>query len=263
MNNMQVISRAEAKAAGLTRYFTGKPCKNGHLSARVASNAQCLECARLYQFSVRSRDPAAYNSKYRARRASNSDKINAQRRVRRAASVEKYQALGRADYAAHAEKRRAGANARRLANLDEFRSQDRARYAASLEKRRESNRKYRESNREALKSYRRAKYAENPVPAMAYAKLRRSAKKQAVPPWFSELDALVWDESADLIERRRAATGIDWHADHMIPLRSKTVCGLHTWNNCQVIPASLNLRKKNKLILTDPGEWVGFTAVRS
>jgi hypothetical protein len=30
----EIISRKEAKAAGLTRYFTGKPCKRGHVVER-------------------------------------------------------------------------------------------------------------------------------------------------------------------------------------------------------------------------------------
>jgi hypothetical protein len=30
----EIISRAEAKARGLTRYFTGKPCKYGHIAER-------------------------------------------------------------------------------------------------------------------------------------------------------------------------------------------------------------------------------------
>jgi len=43
---MQVISRAEAKAKGLKRYFTGKPCKHGHVAERVVVNATCVECER-------------------------------------------------------------------------------------------------------------------------------------------------------------------------------------------------------------------------
>lgn len=41
---MKVISRAEAKRRGLSVYFTGKPCKHGHLSERYLSGA-CRECA--------------------------------------------------------------------------------------------------------------------------------------------------------------------------------------------------------------------------
>lgn len=41
-----VISRAEAKKQGLPRYFTGKPCKHGHVSERATHNGLCLECKR-------------------------------------------------------------------------------------------------------------------------------------------------------------------------------------------------------------------------
>lgn len=29
------------------RYFTGKPCKNGHITERAAANGGCMECHRL------------------------------------------------------------------------------------------------------------------------------------------------------------------------------------------------------------------------
>jgi len=43
---MQIISRAEAKAKGLKRYFTGKPCKHGHVAERQVYNATCVVCER-------------------------------------------------------------------------------------------------------------------------------------------------------------------------------------------------------------------------
>jgi hypothetical protein len=46
---MDVISRREAKSRGLKRYFTGKPCKNGHVTERVVGKHMCMECARLKQ----------------------------------------------------------------------------------------------------------------------------------------------------------------------------------------------------------------------
>lgn len=61
-----------------------------------------------------------------------------------------------------------------------------------------------------------------------------------------------------MARQRQAATGIDWHADHMIPLSAKKAQGLHTWNNCQVIPQKLNNWKHNKLVLTEPLEWLKF-----
>lgn len=44
------MERAEALAKGLTRYSTGKPCLNGHLSERNTKSGNCLECKRLESF---------------------------------------------------------------------------------------------------------------------------------------------------------------------------------------------------------------------
>ena len=38
------ISRAQAKEQGL--YFTGKPCKHGHVDLRQVSSESCMECLR-------------------------------------------------------------------------------------------------------------------------------------------------------------------------------------------------------------------------
>lgn len=44
----QVISRSEAIARGLKTYYTGKPCKHGHIAGRyVSANSACMECQRL------------------------------------------------------------------------------------------------------------------------------------------------------------------------------------------------------------------------
>ena len=42
---MKIISRKEAKAQGLKRYFTGKPCKYGHVAERTVSSRECLKCS--------------------------------------------------------------------------------------------------------------------------------------------------------------------------------------------------------------------------
>ena len=44
---MEIISRAEAKACGLIRFFTGVPCKHGHTCERFVSSKGCLICNRL------------------------------------------------------------------------------------------------------------------------------------------------------------------------------------------------------------------------
>lgn len=41
---MEIITKEEAKAQGLKRYFTGKPCKHGHLAERLVSQERCVVC---------------------------------------------------------------------------------------------------------------------------------------------------------------------------------------------------------------------------
>jgi len=42
---MLIIDRHEAKAQGLLKYFTGKPCLRGHVSQRWVTSGKCCECA--------------------------------------------------------------------------------------------------------------------------------------------------------------------------------------------------------------------------
>lgn len=49
---MDLISREVAKATGVLRYFTGKPCRNGHVSERYTAYGGCVQCCK-----VRAADP--------------------------------------------------------------------------------------------------------------------------------------------------------------------------------------------------------------
>jgi hypothetical protein len=42
----EIISRKEARALGLKRYFTGKPCCHGHVDERYVAAGLCAECSR-------------------------------------------------------------------------------------------------------------------------------------------------------------------------------------------------------------------------
>jgi 5-methylcytosine-specific restriction endonuclease McrA len=44
-----IISRNEARERDLIRYYTGKPCKRGHLAERFTSSANCVECIVKYR----------------------------------------------------------------------------------------------------------------------------------------------------------------------------------------------------------------------
>lgn len=46
---MKIILRKDAKVEGLKRYYTGKPCKHGHIDERTVSSGRCVECDRIIQ----------------------------------------------------------------------------------------------------------------------------------------------------------------------------------------------------------------------
>jgi len=72
---------------------------------------------------------------------------------------------------------------------------------------------------------------------------RFASKMRAMPAWANQF---FIEEAYDLARRREAATGIEWHVDHIVPLRSAVVCGLHVENNLRVIPATSNMAKGNR-----------------
>lgn len=72
---------------------------------------------------------------------------------------------------------------------------------------------------------------------------RKSSKLKATPKW-SELDKIkIVYEKAKWLEE---ITGIKYHVDHIIPLQGKNVCGLHVWQNLQILEDKLNISKSNK-----------------
>lgn len=40
----EIITLSEARSQGLTHYFTGKPCKRGHMTKRLVSSNSCVAC---------------------------------------------------------------------------------------------------------------------------------------------------------------------------------------------------------------------------
>jgi 5-methylcytosine-specific restriction endonuclease McrA len=51
---MNLISRKEALASGSAKYFTGKPCKRGHISERFVASSNCVACKPVHDAAYRS-----------------------------------------------------------------------------------------------------------------------------------------------------------------------------------------------------------------
>ena len=70
----------------------------------------------------------------------------------------------------------------------------------------------------------------------AKSNMEKAAKLQRIPPW-----ANLEDIKQFYLNRPEG-----YHVDHIIPLRGKTVSGLHILENLQYLPAKENLAKSNK-----------------
>lgn len=88
----QIIGRKEASTLGLKQYFTGIPCKRGHVSHRFVVNGNCLDCQ---------------NSKLKEWYAKNSEAVLAKKAIERLADPEKFRERFRAWLSENREKSRA------------------------------------------------------------------------------------------------------------------------------------------------------------
>ncbi len=83
----------------------------------------------------------------------------------------------------------------------------------------------------------------NPARCRAKYKAYMTQKMRAMPKWANESRIV---ETYELAQRRTKATGFSWHVDHLVPLQSPRVCGLHWEGNLKVIPGVENLSKNNR-----------------
>lgn len=105
------------------------------------------------------------------------------------------------------------------------------------EKNRKRQEKYRKRNKAAVKATQR-KYRENNELLVKVRKaLRNRRVRQATPPWV-DMNAV----KAIYIEAARTGMTVD----HVIPLNSPIVCGLHVENNLQLLTPRQNSVKSNK-----------------
>jgi hypothetical protein len=95
------ISRKQAQQLGLRHYYTGVPCRNGHVSVRGVAKWNCLQCDREAKAAERLRDPERVRANERRTAAKNCRKkaeIIAQWRKRNPDRLKHYTADHRRRY---------------------------------------------------------------------------------------------------------------------------------------------------------------------
>lgn len=98
------------------------------------------------------------------------------------------------------------------------------------------------------KSYLKATYAEwakrNKPRINALIAKRTASKKCATPRW-ADMSAIlaIYREAA----RLTVETGVRHEVDHIYPLQSDVVCGLHCPANLQILTKTENIRKGNRI----------------
>lgn len=164
-----MISRADAQANNLPRYFTGVICKHGHVAERYVASKTCVECANVAANKTKAKDRQKYVT----------------------TSVE----WGR-------------------------------------------------RNPNKMAQYQRTKNTKCPGQRNLWTVNYRTAKAERMPTWLNDAEIFemecVYKYCAGLRN-----VGLDYHVDHVVPLRGDNVSGLHVSWNLQVIPGHENMSKGN------------------
>lgn len=103
--------------------------------------------------------------------------------------------------------------------------------------------KNRETRKEYNKKYGKQYQQDNAGICNAKTAKRKAAKLNATPKWI-ELDLInqMYIDCKLISEM----TGILHHVDHIVPLQSDIVCGLHCFDNLRIISATENTSKGNR-----------------
>ncbi len=101
-----------------------------------------------------------------------------------------------------------------------------------------------ECGRISRRKYGAAVNPKHPEVVAAIAAESRARKRNAVPAWY---DAEKVRRLYRLAAQLTTTCGVEYHVDHIVPLVSKAVSGLHWHGNMQVIERKTNQSKGNRV----------------
>lgn len=203
------MKRSEAKAIWLPRYH-GKVCKKhpDMMGERYTANWGCVRC-RLQSSLLHSASPAGKN------RISTYIKTPDRRKWRKQYRQRDYVRASESNYEKTEKARKKQAELRATTARKRYQHQ------------------YRSTPEQKAKRALRSRMFEQHI------------SKRATPTWAIPF---FIGEIYHLAQLRTKVTGLNWEVDHIVPMMSDLVCGLHVETNLRVVPSQINRQKSNKLI---------------
>lgn len=253
------IPRAIAKERGLKHYLINKLCPRGNIANKTLDcKCTCVDCrehnrlrslkhsqkqpekarerARLWLVNNRERNRISCSNYY----YNNKETCSLYQKNYYENNKERVKKYSRGYYQLNKDKHRLLNKLWIDRNKEQYLLSQNTWTSKNLKKVRLSKKKWRENNQDTIR---------------AFASTRRALQKSS-RRLFTELSEFVLKEAMSLNILREEITNFNWHVDHMIPLQAESVCGLHVWNNFQCLPQVMNNSKSNKLIYTNPHEWL-------
>ena len=239
----EIITRKEAKAKGLTKYFTGLPCKYGHIVDRQTANGVCISC----RANIGAKYAAAHPEKMRDKHRNYEASLIGEKKERR---LHKRKIANRKYASANPEKIADKSRKWHELNPEKRKENNRRWCAANKDKVAIKNRRYKTEHAAELAPMARQRAKEwnaaHPEDVTKRAHARRARKKNAPGSHTAdELKALI------IAQNYQCICGISLkskkHLDHIVPLARGGSNGIE---NLQYLCPQCNLSKGAKDMVT-------------
>jgi len=256
----EIISKEEAIQEGKEFYFTGIPCKRGHLSVRRSINTICVECEQIktnqyhkriapdhpYYKDIVSRDCAKeQNQRFYFTGVPCGHGHLSKRFTSSKGCVQCQRGIAKRNYEENKDEIRASIQKWKEENPEKLKATRQRNNRINSAKKAEWERNFRENYPETVKAKRSKYKRENKNKINADGAKRRAQKLRATPRWANNDKILEFYTEA---QNKSSEYSERYVVDHIIPLNSDIVCGLHCEDNLRVITAKENEEKNNKVI---------------
>lgn len=266
MFNFETLPKTlkEARDNGSQFYYTGKPCKHGHLAPKNAVKSYCLCCKskknedQIKEWFFRRRDYGDYHKlnslKYWSDKGQKEPKIISKKEAIESNLVRYYTGLPCPKN--HYDERYTSNGGCVVCSYEEQVTEHAKKrynkwYIENRERKLEKCKEYNKQNYLKKKEYIN-EWKKNNKDKISVYSLRANSRRlvnieKSAPLVDSEFFELFTFEIEDKRKYLEAITKTKWNVDHIVPLKGKTVCGLHVPCNMQLLPRIENLRKGNRV----------------